>query len=406
MKILNLKVEGFRSLRSIEWTPGDLNVVIGPNASGKSNLLSLLEMLAVSAQGALGKYVLSQGGIIPLVWDGRAERIAINVVTSPLSSNPDSNGLNVSYSLAMERLGTTSAYRIQNEFLKAVGPAGDTANRYIERDAGQFRSFEKENRGSPAESLARVVESGMDVPSTEESILSQFRRFGGSLWTETPMSLFRKTLESWGIYQSIDTRSEAPIRQAAVAQHETSLARDGSNLIRFLHTLYTGNRDFKDELNQAMAAAFGDDFDELLFPPVASSRIELHVRWKSLKNARPAADLSDGTLRFLYLIAILANPNPPGLIAIDEPEMGLHPSMLPIIAEYAVSAATRTQVILTTHSPELLDAFREEPPTTTVADLVNGETRLRVLSGDDLAYWLKEYTLGELYRQGKLERGE
>ncbi len=102
-------------------------------------------------------------------------------------------------------------------------------------------------------------------------------------------------------------------------------------------------------------------------------------------------------------MAALANPSPPPLIAIDEPETGLHPSMLPIVAEYARDAAQRTQVILTTHFPELLDAFGNDPPTTTVVEWKDGQTQLRVLTGDRLDYWLKKYTLGELYRSKELE---
>jgi predicted ATPase len=129
----------------------------------------------------------------------------------------------------------------------------------------------------------------------------------------------------------------------------------------------------------------------------------MKVRWKNLSRDCPVWDLSDGTLRFLYLMAILAKPDPPSLIAIDEPETGLHPRMMGIVAECAMDAATRTQLVLTTHSPEFLDAFRDTQPTITVAELVNGATKLTVKAEDDLAYWLKEYTLGDLFRSGELE---
>jgi predicted ATPase len=131
--------------------------------------------------------------------------------------------------------------------------------------------------------------------------------------------------------------------------------------------------------------------------------VQLRVRWKSLRSEQSAADLSDGTIRFLLLLAILANPNPPGLIAIDEPETGLHPSMLPLVAEHAAEAAQRTQVILTTHSAQLLDAFTATPPTTTVTRWEDGETRLSVVDGEELARWLDAYTLGALFRSGELE---
>jgi predicted ATPase len=99
----------------------------------------------------------------------------------------------------------------------------------------------------------------------------------------------------------------------------------------------------------------------------------------------------------------LANPSPPALIAIDEPETGLHPSMFPIVAEYARDASSRSQVILTTHSPVFLDAFGEDVPTTTVVERREGETILRTVSGSELSCWLKEYTLGELFRSRDLE---
>ncbi len=115
------------------------------------------------------------------------------------------------------------------------------------------------------------------------------------------------------------------------------------------------------------------------------------------------ADLSDGTLRFLFLMTVLAAPNPPPLIAIDEPEAGLHPSMMPIIAKFAAEAATRTQVILTTHSDRFLDAFRDTKPTMTVTKLENGETILKTIPEETLGYWVQGYTLGSLFRSGELE---
>ncbi len=108
-------------------------------------------------------------------------------------------------------------------------------------------------------------------------------------------------------------------------------------------------------------------------------------------------------MRFLFLLTVLASPSPAPIIAIDEPETGLHPSMLPIVAEYAVDASQRVQVIITTHSPQFLDAFTDTKPTTTVAKWMNGETILKKLEGAELDYWLKEYSLGSLFRSGELE---
>lgn len=198
------------------------------------------------------------------------------------------------------------------------------------------------------------------------------------------IQIFQRQLADWTVYHDLDVSGGAAIRQPAVARMEKRVDPDGQNLIPVLHTLYTGDRDFKKEINSAMRAAFGDDFEELVFPPAADQRIQLRVRWKSLKREQSVADLSDGTLRFLLLLTILASPSPPPLIAIDEPETGLHPSMLPIVAEYAVDTATRSQVIFITHSPQFLDTFTSTRPTTTVAKWENGETALRTLAGEEL----------------------
>ena len=113
--------------------------------------------------------------------------------------------------------------------------------------------------------------------------------------------------------------------------------------------------------------------------------------------------LSDGTIRFLFLMTVLCNPDPPPLIAIDEPETGLHPSMFPIIAEYAAEASKRTQVIFSTHSPQFLDAFSDYNPTTTVTAWKDGETKIKNLDREALQEWLKHYSLGTLFLSGDLE---
>jgi len=194
------------------------------------------------------------------------------------------------------------------------------------------------------------------------------------------------------------------VRWAEISRREMTLATTGTNLVSVLHTLYSDNSAFESDVNDAMFAAFGDEFVKLVFSPdAADQRIQFKVRWKSLENPVPASDLSDGTLRFLYLLAILANPNPPPLIAIDEPETGLHPRMLSIIGEFAAEAARRTQVVFTTHSAAFLDGLNRFNPITTIVESLNSETQIKNVSTEVLAHWLKEYTLGELFRSRTLE---
>ncbi len=384
MQIQELRVQGFRSLRDIAWRPGRLNVLIGPNGSGKSNLLRALELLQRATQGRLAEEILQQGGIAPLLWDSRVTNITWNLATC-YDGNEERAFM---YHLDLRRLGTTSSYRVEAENLIE----GDTS--LLERHV---------NEASVAlDSLTRATISS-SFPE-DQSLLSRVE--GLKLLNTPPYSDllgFYHLLEHWAVYHDIKVDQQAILRQAAVARLDKQISPDGQNLIPVLHTLYSGNREFKGTVDRSMRAAFGPEYEELVFPPAADQRVQLRIRWRSLKTEQSAANLSDGTLRFLLLLAILANPEPGSLIAIDEPETGLHPSMFPIIAELAAEAAERTQVILTTHSPQFLDAFTGEPPTTTVAQWDQGETRLSVVDGEELRRWLQEYSLGALFRSGELE---
>jgi predicted ATPase len=396
MKVVQLAVEGFRSLKSQAWYPGDLNVVIGPNASGKSNLLRVLEMLNASARRGLGKYIQREGGMEAIVWDGDAQhiKVLIEFETHSVFEGSDSGPTTdrIQYRIIAGRLGSTSAYRVDYEFLQLInGRASSQPTWILDRRPGHAVIVPP---GS-----ATPVAPATSIPE-DESLLSIA---AGPFTANELINELQSQLAAWKIYQDFSTHRDAPIRTSQVTRAETQVEPDGQNLVSVLHTLYMTSRDFKDEINTAMRAAFGEDFQELVFPPAADQRIQMRVRWRSLRREVSAADLSDGTLRFLYLLTILANPTPPSLIAIDEPETGLHPSMLPIVAEYARDASHRAQIILTTHSPEFLDAFGEDVPTTTVVEWKDGETQLRTLSGDELTYWLQQYTLGELYRSRELE---
>lgn len=378
MEIQELEVKGFRSLREVRWTPGRLNVLIGPNGSGKSNLLQALGFLKKAAESKLSEEILRQGGIAPLLWDSTVKELSWRLTSR--FPTPESNSADAVYQLKLQQLGLSSSYRVEKETIQI----GDTL--LLDH--------------SP-EKIDILMDSGeiasMTNTTPEESALF------ASLLSDMHAGAIRKMFSRWSFYKDLRVDREAPVRQAAIARLETHLADDGKNLIPMLHTLYTGKRNFKGSLDAAMRAAFGTDYEEIVFPPAADQRVQLRLRWRSLSTEQSAANLSDGTLRFLMLIAILANPEPGDLIAIDEPETGLHPGMFPIIAELAAEAAQRTQVIFTTHSPQFLDAFKDAAPTTTVAEWANGETKLTVLDGKDLQRWLERYSLGELFVSGQLE---
>ncbi len=398
MKIIRLEVQGFRSLRDCVWEPGDLNILIGPNAGGKSNLLSLLELISVTAAGGLGEHVLRQGGMASLVWDGAAEAVSVKLKTSPPEPGRDSYRDSLTYSLKLARRGNTSAYSIPYELLGNFRAVESNRSpepfKFIERSRSRAVIFDEEKR-----QLAAPEDS---IPEDETALSLASSPFVAN----RVIAEYHKRLVSWSVFQDLETGRTAPVRRPVVSRREMQVSPDGSNFLQVLHTLYTGNREFRREVDTAMKGAFGDEFEAMVFAPDADQRIQMRVQWRSLNTPQPAASLSDGSLRFLFLLSVLANPEPPSLIAIDEPELGLHPSMLPIVAEYARAASARTQVVLTTHSPDLLTALGEYQPTTTIVEFARGGTTLRPVSADDLAYWLREYSLGEMFRTGELEAME
>jgi predicted ATPase len=396
MRILSLDIAGFRSLKQIDyWTPGALNVLIGPNGTGKSNLLRALELLAESARGRLGRSVQENGGMESVVWDGSADAIRFSATCSPLDPLRDEERDSLTYELELERVGKSGEFRISDELLanyyKVNQGEASEPMKLLERVGVRAKIFDAQNK-----TLTAPEEN---VPANETLLSLAADPF-------TPNKLiaaFRTQLAGWSVYHDFHTDRHAIIRQPAITKHETRVSPDGQNLISVLHTLYTNDREFKSDINVAMRAAFGSDFEELVFPPAADQRIQLRMRWKSLRREQSAAELSDGTLRFLFLLAVLASPEAAPLIAIDEPETGLHPSMLPIIAEYAEEAARHTQVIFSTHSPQFLDAFGQSDIATTVVEREEGETHLHKVSARELREWLKEYSLGSLYLSGELE---
>jgi predicted ATPase len=377
MGIQELEIKGFRSLRHVQWKPGKLNVLIGPNGSGKSNLLDACALLHEAAQGKLAQGIIRRGGIAPLLWDAQEKLISWRLILQEEGTAP------LEYFLEVRQLGTTSNYSIEFEKLTEGSVA------FIDRTAATAVIFDPEHGH---------VDYPGSIPSTQTLLSLLAGPFGSQV-----ARVFQQMIAGWGIHNDLRVDQESSIRQAPVAAFETRLAPDGQNLVAVLHTLYTGDRDFKNSLDSAMYAAFGPEYDGLAIAPAADQRVQLRLSWKSLKTPQSAANLSDGTLRFLLLVAILANPEPGDLIAIDEPESGLHPGMLPLVAELASQAAHRTQVIFTTHSPLLLDAFRNRPLTTTVVQLVDGETRLSVVDDEDLEKWLEVYSLGDVFRSGELE---
>ena len=204
-------------------------------------------------------------------------------------------------------------------------------------------------------------------------------------------------------YRDFSTHPNAPIRQPFLARSETRLHPMGDNLTNVLHTLRNTPKyqPTYDELVEIVQLAY-PELDRFYFPAEGGDgRIALRWQDKHFPDRTfSTAYLSDGVLRFLCLIAILLNPEPPPLICIDEPELGLHPSLLNLIAELIQFASERTQLIVATHSPQLVNYFQVSE--IAVVEKENGATTIRRLEEKEFKHWLEDFSLGDLWLMGHL----
>lgn len=146
---------------------------------------------------------------------------------------------------------------------------------------------------------------------------------------------------------------------------------------------------------------FYDEFDDIT-TRIHGGTVQIYLHEKNLTQPIPATRVSDGTLRFLCLLVVLCHPEPPPLIGIEEPELGMHPDMLPDIAKLLSEASERTQLVVTTHSDILIDELTEIPDSVLVCEKDKGSTSMRRLDAESLKIWLEKYSLGELWRSGEI----
>jgi len=393
MAIQQLQIRDYRSFHDLNWQPGKLNLLVGPNGSGKSNLLRILEVISNVGKGMLGAALKESSGIVPLLWDHRAPSLYWKLRIDPVDPARDRVQDALTLECELRSIPGTSSYEIVT----------DSLGNWVKFDKGLEKSpywiYQRDLRRAMVYDQQAKNLVCFDDPDPNESLLAQI----SDPRTNPIPTHTRRFIEGWRVYHDVHVERGSAMRSPATTQYVKLVEPDGSNLVSVLHTLYTSDREFKRQIDEGMQAGFGDQFEELVFQPAAAQQIQLAVQWRSSKTPHAAQDLSDGTLRFLFLLTIFASREPATLIAIDEPEIGLHPSMLPIVAEYAAEAAERTQVVMTSHSPEFLDALSGVRPQVTLLHWEDGRTHLFALTQDTLNTWLNRYRLGELFTSGELE---
>jgi predicted ATPase len=371
MFIQSLKLSDILSFHNPDPLPlKPLNIFIGANASGKSNLIDCIGLLR-ALPGSVNNYINDRGGAESWVWRGR-RGVGIPTIRAQLALGEESLNYEIVFTAVEQALA------IQSEQL-SIGDSPYLVR--LDRDLNIWGEGLPETQNVPGVSLS-------------DSVLSAYRNPRDARITNAA-----RALGSVSIYRDFLTGTRDDTRiGAASSGPKHPLEEDGSNLALTLQELdfHGALADVKEYLKR-----LSDRFEGVKVR-AEGGRSQLYVQERGLGMVS-ATRLSDGTLKFLCLMAVLCDPRPGPLICVEEPETGLHPEALALVGDALREAATRTQLIVTTHSDALVDRFTDEPESIVVCERDFDEsTSFRRLSGEQLKEWLEGYTLGELWRRGEI----
>jgi predicted ATPase len=360
-RLTRITLRGFKTIRELrDFEPGSLTVLIGPNGAGKSNFISFFRMLswALVPPGQLQTYVATLGGASAILHIGAAITREIEATLS---------------------LATDSG---RNEYgLRLFHAAGDTLV-----FAEEWFRFRRPGQDRPA--------PGLGAGHKEPKLISKAEE--GNKTAAMILGMLRRII----VHQFHDTSPTARVRNKWDAEDGRRLKEDAGNLAPFLYRL----QNFEPKYYQRIVETI-----RLILPFFATFELQpeygrLLLRWRELGSDHVfnASQAADGMLRVIALVALLQQPERdlPDVLILDEPELGLHPYAIEILAGLLKSAATHVQVIIATQSVPLIDRFA--PEDIVVANRSGGESTFRRLGADEFADWLGEYTLSELWEKNVL----
>jgi len=358
-----ITIKGFKSIRDLEdFELKRLNLFIGANGAGKSNLISFFRMLHAFMEGNLNAYVIDNGGISDILFNGRE----------------------VTDSMYFEMRFGSRGYRFSLRPGASEEPAIINEARYY--SGGQRVTWW--NLGDSFNGKSKVA---MEAASDREDA-----KYSRPIVT---------AIRSWQIYHFHDTSANARMRHYEIIQDHSELRIDAANLAPYLLHLREIDTGAYQGILEAirLVTPFFDDF--VLTPRKMGEAEKVNLSWKQKGSDYPMQPyhLSDGTIRFIALSTALLQPTPPSTIIIDEPELGLHPHALAILAELIKDAATRTQLIIATQSVTLLDYFGIED--IVVVKRENGASGFKRLDEKDYVSWLESYSIGELWAKNVITGG-
>lgn len=376
-----IRVQGFRRLHDVDLKLKPLNVVIGANGSGKTSVLDVFSLLAASASGNLKQAMSDLSGIdanltnLLSVNGGRAGSIDFSLAMNVPGFNP------IDYDISIMAMGV--GYQIPYESLRQQREKPQPFL-HVNARHGDVRYFE------PKKGLVRPT---WDYNPTE-SALSQVPK----MYKEPEE--FRKRLASSTHYHVLDVDRRAPIRLPQQMRDVQLPGHDGEDLVSCLYTLRETDPDRFETIEATLRAGF-PDFERLNFPPVAAGTLAMTWKNKTSKNAFYMHQLSEGTLRFLWLVTLLQSPGLTAVTMIDEPEVSLHPELLSLLADLLREASQRTQLIVATHADRLV-RFLQPHEILTINVNEDGVAEMIWADELDLQKWLEEFTLDEVWRMGRI----
>lgn len=351
-----LAVANYRSINKLVIPLGRLNLITGPNGSGKSNLYRALRLLAETAQGGVVNALAREGGLESTFWAG-PETISRRMRNGEVAIEPTVRhgvkrlrlgfaGEDFSYAIGLGLPEpSTSCFsldpEIKREFIWA-GPVFRPASLLVDRNGPMIRARE----GRAWDVLAQ------HTPNFD-SLFDQV----GNLRSSPEVFQMREFIRRWRFYDHFRSDADAPVRQPQLGTRTPVLHHDGRDLAAALQTII----EIGDP--QALSAAISDAFPgaRLNIALLAGGRFAIEFYQEGLLRPLSAAELSDGTLRYLLLIAALLTPRPPSLMVLNEPETSLHPDLLPALARLIIRASEQCQVWVVSHARRLISALQEDP---------------------------------------------
>ncbi|PZS06476.1 MAG: chromosome segregation protein SMC [Candidatus Chloroheliales bacterium] len=373
---------------------GPLNVLIGANGSGKSNFIEVLALLGSIPDGRMQDYVTESGGENQWRWKGASD--SPSAVELTVLHDAWMHGTYkmyethkwIHYSLTLNLDDFFGATVSTEAVLSDVQGVEDRPFFYYVND-GEVKRLHSKNKS------AAEQKDGSTNISSFSSILAQLNNYA----SYPEITALSRTFKGFKIYRDWSFSHTSPVRAPQrTTKPATLLNEDASNLVTVLNAL-SNNRKIEDKLNKYIedfyAGAKGVGIE------VLSDYIQLVLKEDDFVT--PASRLSDGTLKWLALLAVLLNSEPPPLICLEEPELGLHPDIIPTLAKLLREASERSQLIVTTHSRDLVDAFTSTPDVVVVCEKEAGATKMRRLPNrDELTAWLDKFSLGEMWSMNLL----